>query len=316
VGSATRILFHCAGDDDARMQDAVAAALGPEHPLAVWPDVGDPATIRYAVAWHPPDDFFDGLIALEAVFALAAGVDQLLRHPGLPAHVPLVRLDDAGMGNKMAEYVLHGVLHAHRGWPDLLAAARQERWLHDLDVTPAGRFRVGILGAGTLATAVARRLVANGYPVSCWSRGVRALPDGIDSVAGTAALDALLPRCRVLVCLLPLTPATRGILDTALLSALPRGAFLVNVARGEHLVEADLLALLDADHLSGAMLDVFAEEPLPERHPFWRHPKVLVSPHVSAPSGPEDSAAQVADSLRVVEAGGRPDGLVDRARGY
>ena len=295
--------------------DALQRAPG-ERPLSVWPDVQDPATIRYAIVWQPPPAFFDDLVSLEAVFALSAGVDHLLRHPGLPAHVPIIRLEDAGMGRKMAEYVLYGVLHAHRRWPTWQAAAQAGVWCAGLSIPSAGRFRIGILGAGTLATAVAERLVANGYPVTCWARRTRAIPAGVACVSGSDGLDGVLATSDVLVCLLPLTQATTGILDAGLLARLPEGAFLFNVARGEHLVETDLLEALDRRHLSGALLDVFIEEPLPASHPFWQHPRVLVTPHIAAPSGAKASAEQVVDSLIKLEAGDMPGGLVERDRGY
>lgn len=309
------ILFHCAGDSDDRIRNAVIAAL-PEHDIRVWPDTGERCDIRYAVVWQPPDDFFDDLDRLQAVFALAAGVDQLLDHPGLVASVPLVRLDDAGMGRKMAEYVLYGVLHAHRRFQELFSAERRAEW-HDLVRPPPPlHFPIGILGAGTLATAVARRLVANGYPVSCWGTRSKSMPDGIAHRIGEDGLHSLLADCRVLVCLLPLTDATRGILNSHLFDALTDGVFLINVARGAHLVEQDLLPALNAGQLSGALLDVFNTEPLPARHPFWSDPRIIVTPHVSAPSGSRDSAAQVAASITAFEAGEQPAGLVDRTRGY
>ena len=309
------VLFHCHGDDG-RMLGALREAL-PGVDVRLWPDErGDPATITDAVAWLPPADFFDGLHALERVHALAAGVDNLLDHPGLPATASVIRLEDAGMGELMAEYVLLGVLHAHRGLPRLAAAQRAGRWAAETRTPPAARFGVGILGAGVLGATVARRLVANGYPVGCWSRTAKRLPPGVVGHVGRDGLHECLRGARVLVCLLPLTGQTRDILDAALFARLPEGAYLINVARGEHLVEADLLAALDGGRLDGALLDVFREEPLPAGHPFWTHPRITVTPHLAAPSPLRESAAQVAANLAAVARGERPSGTVDRARGY
>lgn len=309
------VLFHCAGDDTGRMQRAVSAAL-PACTVHVWPDVGAPEQIDYAMVWQPPPSFFDGLSNLRAVFCLAAGVDALLQHPGLDPSVPIVRLDDAGMGRKMAEYVLYGVLRAQRRFGDMASAARAAHWSPDIGSAAADRFPVGILGAGTLASAVAERLTLNGYPVTCWARSTRTMPAGVACVSGSQGLSTLLPVSRALVCLLPLTEATRGILNRELFAALPAGAFLINVARGEHLVEADLLQALDERRLSGAMLDVFATEPLPPEHPFWQREQLSITPHIAAPSGARDSAEQVARSVAQFEAGDRPSGWVDRERGY
>ena len=308
------ILYHCEGDDG-RMLEALRAAL-PARGIRRWPEPGDPRAITDAIVWLPPPDFFDGLVSLERVHALAAGIDQLLAHPGLPARATLIRLEDAGMGERMAEYVLHGVLHAHRRFPELAAARRARRWAHELQADEAAEFGVGVLGAGALGRVVMRRLVANGYPVGCWSRTPRTLPEGVAGHVGARGLDDCLAAARALVCLLPLTDATRGILDRALFERLPRGAFLINPGRGGHLVEEDLLAALDAGHLCGAQLDVFAEEPLPPEHPFWDDPRLLLTPHVAAPSPVAGSVAQVASSFAAIVRGERPAGTVDRARGY
>jgi len=309
------VLFHCGGDDRGRMQRAVIEAL-PDCHVRVWPDVGSPELIDYAAVWQPPPDFFDGLTGLRAVFCLAAGVDALLQHPGLSASVPIVRLDDAGMARKMAEYVLYGVLHAQRRFGEMAEARRRADWSPDLGSAAADRFPVGILGAGTLASAVAERLALNGYPVTCWARSPRELPAGVACVSGDDGLRTLLPVSRALVCLLPLTEATHGILNRELFDALPAGAFLINAARGEHLIETDLLAALDQGRLSGALLDVFTTEPLPPTHPFWQRQALVLTPHVAAPSGARESAAQVARSLAQFQAGERPSGWVDRERGY
>ena len=175
---------------------------------------------------------------------------------------------------------------------------------------------VGILGTGVLGVAVAERLAANGYPVSCWSRTQKQTGKGIDNVFGTNALAQLLPVCNVLVCLLPLTDDTVGILNKALFSQLPRGAFIINCARGEHLVDDDLVEALNDEHLSGALLDVFHTEPLPADHQFWGHPSIIITPHEAASTLPQEAAQQIVGNMLRVHKGQTPAGLVDRSRGY
>ena len=316
------ILFYCEGDDGQRMLDGLQEALpglpgqhtiynGHDSNISIQREL-----IDAAVVWQPPCDFFDDLPALENVFALAAGVDQLLLHPGLPAHVSIIRLEDAGMALQMSEYVLYGVLRAQRHFHLFDAAQRQSRWIHGLPVRAAQDLHVGILGSGVLGTAVASRLALNGYTVSCWSRSAKSPHKGIKNINGLDALPGMLAHCDVLVCLLPLTAETRGILNRSLFAQLPRGAFLINCARGAHLIEADLLHALQTEHLSGAMLDVFDVEPLPENHPFWDNPRILITPHEAARSLITQSVEQVTHSIRQVENGDKPAGLIERSRGY
>ena len=309
------ILFYCAGDKHGRQLAALREAL-PDSVIHPYPYDGDKTLITDAIVWQPPADFFDDLVSLTCVYSLAAGVDSLLNHPRLSKDIPIVRLHDAGMGVKMEEYVLYGVLHAHRQFPVLQQAQRDSRWARETRTPSARKVHVGILGAGALGGQVAARLFNNGYTVSCWSRRPRKLPDGIHSIAGQDNLARFLKPLSVLVCLLPLTPETNGIMNAALFAQLPDGAFLINPGRGDHLVEADLLAALDSGKISGALLDVFSEEPLPSSHPFWRHAKIIITPHLAAPTPIRDSTQQIADSMALMSKGKEPAGLVDRNRGY
>ena len=315
------ILFYCEGDDGSMLSHLrnELHSLPSAQVLvdaADLPDDFDRASVTAALVWNPPADFFNGLSSLTHVYALSAGVDKLLSHPGLPADISLIRLQDAGMSEQMAEYVLYGVLHAQRHFHTLGKAQLHAEWLRGLPVKSARDFHVGILGAGVLAVAVAHRLAANGYLVSCWSRTSKTPVEGISMVCGVNALPKLLPTCDALVCLLPLTADTAGILDTALFRQLPRGAFIINCARGEHLVDNDLVSALDEQHLSGALLDVFHQEPLPEQHPFWQHPAIVITPHEAARTLPREAALQIVRSMQQVEQGQTPAGLVDRSRGY
>jgi len=308
-------LFYCHGDDG-RLFDAIRSRLDSKHNIQLWDKEStfSKEDIDKAIVWLPPEDFFDGLDNLTHVFALAAGVDHLLKHPGLPRSVPVIRLRDAGMGVQMAEYALYGTLHAQRKMQEFRIAQNEQRWDHGLYCASAADTRVGILGAGALGSTVAERLALNGYTVQCWSRNPKELP--VPSVHGSDALPRFLSESDVLICLLPLTPSTEGILNRQLFEQLPDGAFIINPGRGGHLVDDDLLISLDSGKLSGALLDVFHDEPLPGAHPFWQHARVVITPHVAAKSVPDLSAIQIIDSIQSVENGEKPLGWVDRKSGY
>lgn len=289
-------------------------ALMPEHEIRYWPEIGDPAAIEYALVWQPEPGLLAGLPNLKLIFGLGAGIDHLLRDTALPRGVPIVRLVDPYMTDAMSEYVALSVLRLHRQDLDYLAQQRAGRW-HERDQKNAAERPVGILGFGTLGRDAGRKLQALGFPVAGWSRSPQQVA-GFATFAGPAGLDALLAQSEILVCLLPLTPATAGILNARNFALLPRGAGLVNAGRGGHLVEADLIAALDAGQLGGATLDVFAEEPLPADHPFWRHPRIIVTPHIAAETHPPTAAPIIRDAIRRHEAGRPVANLVDLARGY
>lgn len=274
------------------------------------------SSVTAAIVWLPPDDFFEDLPNLTHVFALAAGVDQLLQHPGLPESVSVIRLQDAGMAEQMAEYVMYGVLRAQRNFHEYDVAQKQNLWLHGLPVKGKADIHVGILGAGALGSVAGTTLALNGYQVTCWSRTPKNLPDKVHNAVGKASLPAFLGRCDVLVCLLPLTVDTRGILNMDLFKQLPRNAFIINCARGAHLIDVDLLNAIDEGHLSGAMLDVFHHEPLNQNHPFWNHPRIMVTPHEAARSLLDESLEQIMHSIGQLDNGQIPSATVDRLQGY
>jgi len=308
------LLYHCSGDTDNRILNALLAAL-PEHNIAVWPHCENKANINTAIVWQPPADFFNDLVNLKHILSISAGVDHLLTHSGLPKDIKIVRLTDAGMAEPMAQFVLYGALHAQRQMGALAQAQRNRQWRHDLGPLPAEHFHIGILGAGELSLVSAKRLLDNGYKVSCWSRSAKQL-DNISHYSGKQGLHDMLPNINALVCLLPLTNETRGILDASLLSKLPDNAFVINPGRGDHLDEQALLNELDSGRLSGALLDVFRIEPLPESHAFWTHPKVIVTPHVAAPTDASGAVKQIVENLQLLENAEQPQGLVDRTLGY
>jgi glyoxylate/hydroxypyruvate reductase len=272
------------------------------------------AEADYAVVWKPPSGLMQGLRRAKAVFNLGAGVDSIPDLDKIPTGVPLVRLDDAGMAEQMVEYVCHAVLRRYREL-DAYAEQQRERLWQARPRTAKRDFAIGILGAGVLGAAVAEALVRLGFSVRVWSRTHKDIA-GAESFAGERELDRFLSAAHFLVCLVPLTLETENLLDRARLSRLPRGAYVVNVARGGLIIDSDLLALLDESHLAGAMLDVFREEPLPQAHPFWHHPRVVLTPHVSAATLVQPSVDQIADKIRRLEARMPITGVVDRDRRY
>jgi len=249
---------------------------------------------------------------LRLVASPGAGADELLGAGDIPAHVPIVRAIDPLQGLRMAQYVALMVLRRQRDLARLEAQHQRAEWRR---FSSAVEGTVGILGYGTIGAAVAAALRALGFPVIAWVRTPRAAT-GVELCAGRAALGAFLARCEVLVCTLPLTAETTGLLDAQAFAALPRGAYLINVSRGGVLRERDLIAALDAGQLAGAALDVFVEEPLPPERPLWRRPEILCTPHVAATPRSEEVARQILDNLRRVRTGEPPVNVVDRARGY
>jgi glyoxylate/hydroxypyruvate reductase A len=300
-------------DDPAEAWRAELRARIPELEVRIWPEVDDPAEIEIALVWRPPPGELARYPNLKAILSLAAGVDGLIADPDLP-DVPIARMVDPSLTRTMTEYVLVAVLRHHRELDRFERAQRAGTWAYAFPPQAAER-RVGIMGLGELGAAAAGQLVAHGFQVSGWSRIPKSL-EGVVSYAGHGELHPFLHRTDILVCLLPLTAETVGILDAATFAELPHGAFVINVARGRHLVEGDLIEALDSGHLAGATLDVFREEPLPSGNPLWGHPKVLVTPHVASYSVPATAADGVAADIRRVLAGVPPLHRVDRRKGY
>ena len=307
------LLFYSTVDSAARWRAQLERLTG-ELDIRVWPEIGDPADIDYALVWRPEPGLLAALPNLKLILSLGAGVDHLLGDPQLPRHLPIVRLVDPHMTAAMSEYVTLQVLRLHRGDLDYRAQQQAKEW-RELDQKNAADRRVGILGFGELGQDAAIQLRALGFDVAGWSRSEKTAA-GIACHAGAAGLPRLLARSEILVCLLPLTGETEGILNTSTLALLPQGAALVNAARGAHLVEEDLLAALASGQLSGAVLDVFHEEPLPAGHPFWHHPRIVVTPHVAAFTNPQTAAPIILDNIRRFEAGRPLLNRVDPARGY
>ncbi|MDB5889415.1 MAG: glyoxylate/hydroxypyruvate reductase [Polaromonas sp.] len=276
------------------------------------------ALADYAVVWAPPQAFFDEQTALRGVFNIGAGVDALvkLRLPDA-TQAPVVRLDDAGMSVQMAEYVCHAVIRHFREFDAYEADVARQEWSYR---KPRRRsdFPVGIMGLGVLGERVSRALAQFDFPVRGWSRSAKTVP-GVQCFSGLAGLNDFLAATRVLVCLLPLTPDTESIMRKETLERLLPGAYIINVARGAHLVDDDLMALIDSGHIAGATLDVFRVEPLPAGHPFWAHSKITVTPHTSARTLRDESIAQIAGKIQALHRGApiaSLAGVVDLKKGY
>lgn len=302
--------------------DTWAAAMrkvAPDYDIRVYPDgLGDLADICYAVCWKPPPGTLGRFANLKAIFSLGAGVDHIIKDPALP-DVPVVRFADPDMTMRMSEYVVQHVLMHHRQQRRMDRAQAAGVW-EPFDQWAASAVRVGVMGLGVLGGDAARKLKMMGFKVAGWSRSRRSLED-IQCFAGEAELHPFLARTDILVCLLPLTPDTRGIINRKLIRALAKdgplgGPVIINAGRGEQQLERDILVALDAGELLAATLDVFETEPLPPDSPVWHHPRVTVTPHIAAESDPETTCRSVVNQIVRFERGLPLENVVDRGRGY
>jgi glyoxylate/hydroxypyruvate reductase A len=310
---SARLVLSDTGADFATWERAFRAAA-PEIQLLRDAPAQDLRGIRYCMTWKPQSGVYQRMPDLAALFVLGAGVERFIGDPTIPSGVQIVKMAEPGLTQAMEHYVLWQVLELHRGFRDLAAGQREVRWIDQTYPAPWDR-KVGVMGLGALGEAVARKLQDFGFATRGWSRSVKAI-EGVTVFAGGDQMAPFLDGLEILVCLLPLTPETRGILNADLFRQLAPGAGLINVGRGAQLNEADLLAALDSGQLSGASLDVFHTEPLPETHPFWRHPRILVTPHLASDVDPESSALAIRQQIARAEAGQALEHVADRARGY
>ncbi len=308
------IVFISPFDPPERWRQALAPLL-PGLDWRVWPDsVGNAEDVDVALVWRPPPGSLRQFPNLKAIYNLGAGVDSIVSDETLP-DVPLIHMVDSALTRGMSEWVVYCVLHFHRDFHVFRDFQKRHHW-RELPARDTAVRPIGILGLGELGQDAAVKLRAMGFgAIAGWSRSEKHV-EGVESFYGPDALTPFLERTEILVCLLPLTAATQGIVNRRTLAALPEGAFFINAARGGHVVEQDLLAALDSGHIAGAALDVFRAEPLPGDSPFWDHPKVLITPHVASISMPQSSAAEIADCIRRVRQGRRLKNIVDRTRGY
>lgn len=289
------------------------AEHAPDIEWRAWPDIGDPQDIRYLAAWQAPDDLDTLLPNLQVLFALSAGVDQL-DLDRLPTTLPVVRLLDPSITRGMCEYATFAVLSLHR---DMLRYRQQQMarcWQAHL-LQPAAKRRVGVMGLGTQAQQILATLQPFGFALSGWARSEHHIT-AVDCFAGAEQLPAFLGQCDIVLCVLPLTEQTKGILNRQLFQHLPKGAALVNMGRGGHLVEEDLLEALASGQLSAAVLDVLEHEPAAPDHPFWQHPQILLTPHIAAMTQPESAFSVLLENIRRHQRGESMLGQVDRKRNY
>lgn len=292
------------------------AEAAPQLKLAVHGrDEYDPNDVDYVLGFRPPIGLLKTFPKLQAVFSLGAGIDGFLADPEYPKKVPLVRFVHHSLSREMAQYVVLHTLLFHRQQRLFDAAQAEHKWRQAIPPRKTEDTRVGILGLGEIGTMAAERLRDLDFKMLGWSRSKKDVK-GVKSFAGTGELESFLSQCDILVCLLPLTEDTRHVLNAKTFKMLPAGAYVINVARGGHLVEPDLVAALDSGHLAGAALDVFEIEPLPENSPLWSHPKIIVTPHVAALTDPKVMAQVAIDGIARLESGRPLVNVVDFARGY
>ncbi|MDP6952245.1 MAG: glyoxylate/hydroxypyruvate reductase A [Alphaproteobacteria bacterium] len=307
------LLFVSDFDDPVAWQEALAKAA-PDLEFRVWPEAGDVNDIEVALVWQPPPGLLASLPRLRLVQSLGAGIDHLLADPQLPRTVPIARLVDPSLTRQMVTYVLLAALDHHRDMAAYRSAQAKGKWQPVLPQDPTA-CRIGVMGQGAIGAAAAQAFAALEFDVAGWSRSPKSVP-GVSGYHGVDGLDAFLTRSDILVCLLPLTAETAGILDARLFAALPAGAYVINAARGAHMVDADLLAALESGHLSGAWLDVFHSEPLPADNPLWRHPAITLTPHIGGWVLPSSAATTIVENLRKARAGEPIDNILDLTRGY
>ena len=305
-----RISFCCTDTAPEPWLNALRAAL-PNADISLWHP--EAAAADYAIVWRPPQAFFDQQTALRAVFNTGAGVDAILRLKVAPA-TPIIRLDDAGMGAQMAEYVCHALIRHYRQFADYDAQQQAARW-SQREIPARAHMPVGIMGLGVLGQRVALAVAQFDFPVNGWSRSAKDMP-GVRCFSGAQGFQDFLAASRVLVSVLPATPETRNLINRDTLARLQSGAYVINVARGSQLVEEDLLALITEGHVAGAALDVFQTEPLPASHPFWSHPQIRVTPHTAALTNLEESVLQIVGKIQALQRGEAVNGVVDRNCGY
>lgn len=295
---------------------ALFQAVAPRLDVRWWDDPAvDPAAVRYALVWQPEPGRLRGYPNLKAIFSSAAGVDHIVNDPALPRHVPVLRMMADETAQTVGEYVCLQALAWLRDFDRMRAAQAARRWDAWEGPRLATDTRIGIMGLGTIGLHCAGMLRGLGFPVHGWARSPKSVP-GIACHAGADELAAFLAKSDILVGLVPDTPQTRGLINATTLRQLPKGALVINVARGPLVVIEDLIAALDAGHVSAAVLDVFEVEPLPPTHAAWLHSKITVTAHIAGYASRRARAAKVAEMLTALDRGEALPAAFDHQRGY
>ncbi len=299
--------------DGVHWKKALEAGLGPVD-FRTLDSLGNKDDIEIALAWKPPAGLIASFPNVKLIVSLGMGVDHLLADDQLPAGVPIVRIMDDGLVGQMSEYAIYWALRHHREIDKYAASQRARQWKPEDFVDTIDR-RIGVMGLGSIGQDTAGKFAALGFPTAGWSRTAKSLP-GIETFHGTDGLQRFLARTDILIDVLPLTRDTRGLLDAKAFAALPRGAYFINMARGGHVVDDALLAALESGQISGAALDVFNVEPLPQDHPYWIHPKVHVTPHIAGATNPRTASPGVIENIKRMRAGQALIHTVDPKSGY
>ena len=299
--------------DGIHWKKVLEAGLGPID-FRTRNELGNKDDIEVVLAWKPESGLIASFPNVKLIVSLGMGVDHLLADDKLPPGVPITRIMDDGLIGQMTEYALYWALRHHRDIDKYAASQRARKWKAETFVDTIDR-RIGITGLGTIGQDTANKFAALGFPTAGWSRTQKTLP-GVETFHGPDGLAAFLARTDILINVLPLTRDTKGLLDAKLFAALPKGAYVINMGRGGHVVDDDLIAALNSGHLSGAALDVFNIEPLPENHPYWTHPKVQVTPHIAGATNPRTASPGVIENIKRVRADQPLINTVDSVSGY
>lgn len=286
----------------------------PDLNVEIWPNVTHPKRVQFAVTWRQPEHVLDQYPNLKAISSLGAGVNHILEDDTIPDAIPVCRVVSPSLTRQMQEYVICAVLNYQRNIFTYFQQKQQGIWKEHANKSPR-EIALGVMGLGALGRPIAQKLANLGYHVSGWARSKKEI-DGVDTYAGEEALDDFLSQANVLVCLLPLTDQTRGILHLDVFKQMKHPGYIINVARGEHLIDEDLIYALDKEWIEGAWLDVFTEEPLPEKHPFWNRENIMITPHVSSITQPSEVAGQLVENYKRLMSGMELKHKVDKEKGY
>ena len=308
------LLYYSKQDPADLWADELKKALPDDIEVRLYPDIGNPAEIDFALCWKPEPGLLASLPNLRLIFSMAAGFDHVLQDPNRPGHVPIVRIIDDTLTTMMSEFAVYAVLGFHRDMSEFHRDQReglwQRRWPRFTTDT-----HIGVLGIGAIGSDVAQKLAVFGFKIHGWSRTEKSL-DGIICHHGREGLFKMLSTCEQIISVLPLTDETTGIINQETLNAMPRGSYITNIGRGGHVVDKDLLMALESGQIAGAFLDVFNEEPLPTKHPYWTHPKVIMTPHIAGEIVPRSCAQSIAANIKRFQKGDPVIGVADLERGY